>query len=72
MTTARIDDDPFQKMLAWSGAVHALLFVSFALAGLLGSSGAVMPDPNVGMFVNLGESGPVQGMGGGSPTPPEL
>ena len=72
MTTARTGDDPFQKMLAWSGAVHVLLFTSLALASYLGVAGGVLPAPNVGMFVNLGESGAIQGPGGGSPTPPAL
>ena len=71
MSTARSHHDPFQKMLAWSGAVHGLLFTSFALAAYLGASGPALPAPNVGMFINLGESGPIQSAGGGgSPTPP--
>ena len=70
MSIARSDQDPFQKMLAWSGAVHGLLFTSLALASYLGASGPLLPAPNVGMFINLGESGPIQGAGGGSPTPP--
>lgn len=70
MATARTDHDPFQKMLAWSGVVHALLLTSFALAGYLVPSGNALPPPNVGMFINLGESGPMPGTGGGSPTPP--
>jgi len=70
MTTARTTDDPFQKMLAWSSVVHGLLFVAFALASYIGASGTALPEPNVGMFINLGESGPLQGPGGGSPTPP--
>ena len=70
MSTAQSHQDPFQKMLAWSGAVHGLLFTSFALASYLGASGPALPAPNVGMFINLGESGPIQGAGGGSPTPP--
>ncbi len=71
MSIARSDQDPFQKMLAWSGAFHGLLFTSLALASYLGASGPALPAPNVGMFINLGESGPIQGAGGGSPTPPE-
>ena len=72
MSTARSHHDPFQKMLAWSGAVHGLLFTLFALASYLGATGPTLPAPNVGMFINLGESGPIQGAGGGgSPTPPE-
>ena len=70
MSAARSLQDPFQKMLAWSGAVHGLLFSSLALASYLGPSGPALPAPNVGMFINLGESGPIQGVGGGSPTPP--
>lgn len=71
MSTARRLHDPFQKMLAWSGAVHGLVFTSFALASYLGPSGAVLPAPHVGMFINLGESGPIRSAGGGgSPTPP--
>ena len=71
MSMARSDQDPFQEMLAWSGAVHGLLFASLALASYLGASGPVLPAPNVGMFINLGESGPIHGAGGGgSPTPP--
>jgi len=71
MSTARSHQDPFQKMLAWSGAVHGLLFTSFALAGHFGASGPVLPVPNVGMFINLGESGPIESAGGGgNPTPP--
>jgi len=70
MSTAQSHQDPFQKMLAWSGAVHGLLFTSFALASYLGASGPALPAPHVGMFINLGESGPIQGAGGGSPTPP--
>lgn len=71
MSTALSLQDPFQKMLAWSGAVHGLLFTSFALASFLGPSGSALPAPNVGMFINLGESGPIQSAGGGgSPTPP--
>ena len=71
MSTARSLQDPFQKMLAWSGAVHGLLITSLALAGYLGPSGSVLPAPNVGMFINLGESGPIPSSGGGgSPTPP--
>ncbi|GMR24360.1 MAG: hypothetical protein BMS9Abin37_2894 [Acidobacteriota bacterium] len=71
MSTARSLQDPFQKMLAWSGAVHGLLLTSFALASYLGSSSSVLPAPNVGMFINLGESGPIQSAGGGgTPTPP--
>ena len=70
MSIARSDQDPFQKMLACSGAFHGLLFTSLALASYLGASGPALPAPNVGMFINLGESGPIQGAGGGSPTPP--
>jgi len=71
MSTARSLPDPFQKMLAWSGAVHGLLLTSFALASFLRPSGSALPAPNVGMFINLGESGPIQSAGGGgSPTPP--
>ena len=69
-TTARSNRDPFQKMLVWSGLVHGLLFTSFALANYLGPSGTTLPEPNVGMFINLSESGPIQVAGGGSPTPP--
>ena len=58
-------------MLAWSGAMHGLLFTSLALASYLGSSGAALPAPNVGMYINLGESGPIPSAGGGgNPTPP--
>jgi len=71
MATAQSHPDPFQKMLAWSGAVHGLLFTSFMLASYLGPSGSALPAPNVGMFINLGDSGPIQSAGGGgSPTPP--
>jgi len=71
MSTARSFEDPFQKMLAWSGAVHGLLLSSFVLASYFGPSSSALPAPNVGMFINLGESGPVQSAGGGgSPTPP--
>jgi TonB family protein len=70
MAATRSDHDPFQKMLGWSGAVHALLFTSVALASYLSSSGSTLPPPNVGMVINLGESGPIQSSGGGSPAPP--
>jgi len=70
MRTAPSLQDPFQKMLAWSGAVHGLLFTSFALASYLGPSGAALPAPSVGMFINLGESGPIRSAGGGGSPPP--
>lgn len=70
MAATRTTQDPFQKMLGWSGAVHVLLLTTFALASYLAPAGNAMPPPNVGMFINLGESGPIQSSGGGSPAPP--
>ena len=57
--------DPFQKMLAWSFTIHALLFVTVGLAAALMPRPSLLPPPNAGMFISLGDSGDIDGGGGG-------
>lgn len=58
----RADQDPFRKMLALSGAVHALVFTSM-LASCLGRLDRALPEVNDEFtnVVNLRESGPLPG-----------
>ena len=70
MRTARRDSDPFRQMLVWSIVLHGLAFTAVTLAAGLRTSKQNVPAP-VGMFVNLGQSGPALGSGGGGAPQPQ-
>ena len=67
MSYAAAGQDPFKKMLAWSGVVHALVFATLVLASSLAPRRNVLPPPDAQMFINIGASGPPQNSGGGAP-----
>jgi TonB family protein len=70
MSVARRDSDPFRQMLVWSLVLHGLAFTAVTLAAGLRTSKQNLPAP-IGMFVNLGQSGPAVGSGGGGAPPPK-
>jgi TonB family protein len=57
-------------MLVWSIVLHGLAFTAVTLAAGLRTSKQNLPAP-VGMFVNLGQSGPAVGSGGGGAPQPK-
>jgi TonB family protein len=68
---ARAQQDRFRQMLVWSLALHVLFFSAVALAAALKPRRSVLPQPVATfMNINLGQSGPISGAGGGAAQAP--
>jgi protein TonB len=81
MRRSRASKDRFRQMLVWSLALHVLLLSAVTLAASLRTRTSSLPPPMATfMNINLGQSGPLDGAGGGAvesapkptpePTPP--